>query len=95
MEFAIATITHRESDGGLDTARSNCHEKVRELQGQISGFVSNLVIIHGRERPGAFRGHEHFGYMDGISQPALRWVPDRLMLSISAYNMYVQWFNRF
>ncbi|CUA72928.1 Dye-decolorizing peroxidase msp1 [Rhizoctonia solani] len=57
-------------------SRSNCHEKVRELQGQISGFVSNLAIIHGRERPGAFRGHEHFGYMDGISQPALRGLTD-------------------
>ncbi|KAG8775972.1 hypothetical protein FRC12_001166 [Ceratobasidium sp. 428] len=57
-------------------SRSHCHEKVRELQGQISGFVSNLAIIHGRERPGAFRGHEHFGYMDGISQPALRGLTD-------------------
>lgn len=93
MRPTIVNLARRRSDGDLDTARSNCHEKVRELQGQISGFVSNLAIIHGRERPGAFRGHEHFGYMDGISQPALRWVPSRLMLSMFADDMYGQRIN--
>ncbi|KAH7332678.1 hypothetical protein B0J17DRAFT_603542 [Rhizoctonia solani] len=39
-------------------------------------FGSSIVIVsgvvQGRARPDKFKGHEHFGYMDGISQPAPR-----------------------
>lgn len=30
--------------------------------------------VHGRAREGAERGHEHFGFKDGVSQPGLRGV---------------------
>lgn len=35
----------------------------------------NVTILHGRARPNQFKGHEHFGYLDGISQPAIRYCP--------------------
>ena len=33
----------------------------------------NVTVLRGRTRPGNFKGHEHFGYQDGISQPAMRY----------------------
>jgi hypothetical protein len=41
-------------------------------------FVRSIkpqTVLHGQTRPGAFKGHEHFGYLDGISQPAIRYRP--------------------
>jgi len=38
-------------------------------------FGSSVKIIYselGNTRPGAERGHEHFGFLDGISQPGIR-----------------------
>lgn len=34
--------------------------------------VRSNATINGQARPGDWAGHEHFGYQDGISQPALR-----------------------
>jgi Dyp-type peroxidase family len=38
-------------------------------------FGSDVTFVHelqGQARPGAEAGHEHFGFMDGISQPAVK-----------------------
>jgi Dyp-type peroxidase family len=43
-------------------------------------FESALKIVYeemGTVRPGAQRGHEHFGFLDGISQPGIRGVTRR------------------
>ncbi|KAK2462146.1 hypothetical protein APHAL10511_005844 [Amanita phalloides] len=42
-------------------------------------FGSSITVaggkpVEGRARPGNMKGHEHFGYMDGVSQPAMRGV---------------------
>ncbi|KIK52446.1 hypothetical protein GYMLUDRAFT_208034 [Collybiopsis luxurians FD-317 M1] len=34
--------------------------------------IKVVIVLGGRARPGDNAGHEHFGYKDGISQPALR-----------------------
>ena len=39
--------------------------------GTSSAFVKELKTISGKVRPAPFKGHEHFGYNDGISQPAI------------------------
>lgn len=36
--------------------------------------VSGGAAVEGRTRPAPYKGHEHFGFMDGISQPAPRSV---------------------
>ncbi|KAF8319031.1 Dyp-type peroxidase [Clavulina sp. PMI_390] len=33
--------------------------------------ISNVVSVQGNVRPGAYAGHEHFGYLDGISNPGV------------------------
>jgi len=45
--------------------------KVREII-QSSGVSENPANAEdGNARPGEFRGHEHFGFKDGISQPSI------------------------
>lgn len=39
--------------------------------GTSSALVKELKTISGKVRPAPFKGHEHFGYNDGISQPAV------------------------
>ncbi|KDQ26239.1 DyP-type peroxidase [Pleurotus ostreatus PC15] len=54
---------------------SNDWAPVDALLARIIGFLgTSIVEVHrlkGAHRPGAFAGHEHFGYLDGISQPAI------------------------
>ncbi|KAL4068715.1 hypothetical protein V8B97DRAFT_1971347 [Scleroderma yunnanense] len=38
----------------------------------FSDTIDTLEVIEGKVRPGQMDGHEHFGFMDGISQPAMR-----------------------
>ena len=34
--------------------------------------IEVVTVLEGDERPKDQAGHEHFGFLDGISQPALR-----------------------
>ncbi|CAL1712074.1 unnamed protein product [Somion occarium] len=43
-----------------------------KLEQQFNAGVEKFSHLNGDRRTGDFKGHEHFGYMDGISQPALR-----------------------
>lgn len=42
------------------------------LLARLSGIVAVVYAEMGHVRPGSERGHEHFGFLDGISQPAVR-----------------------
>ncbi|KAF9739233.1 hypothetical protein PMIN03_005012 [Paraphaeosphaeria minitans] len=52
--------------------------KLDEVKATLSADETSSIVevatLAGDVRPGEFSGHEHFGYMDGISQPALRGV---------------------
>lgn len=50
---------------------STCKQGTAEITAKFSDSVV-ITKVEGKARPGAERGHEHFGYMDGVSQPALR-----------------------
>lgn len=53
--------------GGDDDAVAN---EVTVIHGLLDPVVTFGPIEQGAVRPGEFRGHEHFGFSDGISQPA-------------------------
>jgi Dyp-type peroxidase family len=55
--------------GGTKDAVDGEAEKVLNFLGNS---VQVLVTEHGQSRPGAERGHEHFGWLDGISQPGIK-----------------------
>ncbi|KAK0443354.1 Dyp peroxidase [Desarmillaria tabescens] len=38
----------------------------------LSDSIGELHRVQGSARPGSEEGHEHFGFMDGISQPAIK-----------------------
>jgi Dyp-type peroxidase family len=43
-----------------------------ELRKLLGSSIKVLYSEMGKTRPGAERGHEHFGFLDGISQPGIR-----------------------
>ena len=43
-----------------------------ELLGLLGGAIRVVYSEMGHVRPGAQRGHEHFGFLDGVSQPGIR-----------------------
>ncbi|KAF4580675.1 hypothetical protein EYR40_003074 [Pleurotus pulmonarius] len=63
-----------QTDGAFLIASSDW-AAIDGLLSQLRGWLgSSIVEVHslkGAHRPGAFAGHEHFGYLDGISQPAV------------------------
>ena len=50
------------------------------LRALLSGTILIVYAEMGHVRPGSQRGHEHFGFLDGISQPGVRGLtrPSRL-----------------
>ncbi|KAK2462141.1 hypothetical protein APHAL10511_005839 [Amanita phalloides] len=65
---------------GVITVAGHTADKCTEWSNQvIQLFGSSITVaggkpVEGRTRPGDMKGHEHFGFKDGISQPALRGV---------------------
>ncbi|OAX40231.1 Dyp-type peroxidase [Rhizopogon vinicolor AM-OR11-026] len=51
-----------------------CEDATNATLTHFQGAIEphNVVVLRGRTRPDQFKGHEHFGYQDGISQPAMR-----------------------
>ncbi|KAF2451251.1 Dyp-type peroxidase [Karstenula rhodostoma CBS 690.94] len=44
------------------------------LSAKGTSSIAEVATLAGDVRPGEFKGHEHFGFLDGISQPALKGV---------------------
>lgn len=51
--------------------KSTILERFLQVETIVAGTVKNLTVIDGAVRPGAEAGHEHFGFQDGLSQPAI------------------------
>ncbi|KAI0398478.1 Dyp-type peroxidase [Xylariaceae sp. FL0594] len=55
------------------------HQTIEKIErifkvGRADATVEEVVRLAGHTRPGAESGHEHFGFNDGLSQPALQGV---------------------
>lgn len=46
-------------------------QKLDSIKKVFQSSVKELKTISGKVRPAPFKGHEHFGFNDGISQPAI------------------------
>ncbi|CAI7608303.1 unnamed protein product [Penicillium bialowiezense] len=75
-------------DGSVDGVVLVCgtehevKEKVKELSQKYLGpsqGVRHLLTLDGKERPGDQKGHEHFGFLDGISQPLIKGLDDETL----------------
>ncbi|KIK63492.1 hypothetical protein GYMLUDRAFT_241962 [Collybiopsis luxurians FD-317 M1] len=49
----------------------NVNSLLAQIQTTLASSISEVYRIQGQARPGDQAGHEHFGYMDGISNPAI------------------------
>lgn len=58
----------------LITGRDQQHVSffLNQLLSFLSGSIKTVDSEIGTTRPGKHRGHEHFGFLDGISQPRIR-----------------------
>ncbi|KAF5353724.1 hypothetical protein D9758_008650 [Tetrapyrgos nigripes] len=50
----------------------NVDNELANLQNILGSSISEIHRVAGAARPGNQEGHEHFGFMDGISQPAVQ-----------------------
>ncbi|KAJ7037713.1 dye-decolorizing peroxidase precursor [Mycena alexandri] len=49
----------------------NIDAELANIQAILGTSITELYSLQGGARPGSEEGHEHFGFMDGISQPAV------------------------
>jgi deferrochelatase/peroxidase EfeB len=56
-----------------DTEES-IHTTETKLLAVLGSTIKTVLKVPGRTRPGAQKGHEHFGYLDGISSPAVKGI---------------------
>ncbi|KAJ5650355.1 uncharacterized protein N7484_004078 [Penicillium longicatenatum] len=68
-------------DGVVLVCGTKCEvqAKTKELAEKYfcpSHGVRHLLTLNGNERPGKQRGHEHFGFLDGVSQPLIIGLDD-------------------
>ncbi|KAK0451293.1 fungal peroxidase [Desarmillaria tabescens] len=49
----------------------NVNDTLSDLLSTLGDSIAELHRVQGEARPGSEEGHEHFGFMDGISQPAV------------------------
>ncbi|KAJ4475852.1 fungal peroxidase [Lentinula lateritia] len=49
----------------------NVNATLSQVQNILNGSITEAYSLQGQARPGDEQGHEHFGFMDGISNPAV------------------------
>ncbi|KIJ50725.1 hypothetical protein M422DRAFT_245377 [Sphaerobolus stellatus SS14] len=50
---------------------SNLNSFLGDINAVLQGSIQQIYTLNGAARPGDQQGHEHFGFLDGISQPAV------------------------
>ncbi|KAJ7259663.1 fungal peroxidase [Mycena rebaudengoi] len=68
-EFAGTTI-HGVLPFASDT-EDNISNAVSNLESTLGDTITKIYSLKGASRPGSEEGHEHFGFQDGISNPAI------------------------
>lgn len=53
-----------------DVCETGTQESLSHFQSSIEYI--NIKVLKGRTRPDKYKGYEHFGYKDGIAQPAIK-----------------------
>ncbi len=59
-----------------------CDKATADLKAKFATSIvtTDRMTLEGRIRPAPNKGHEHFGFKDGVSQPALRLVGIPLLI---------------
>ncbi|THH05549.1 dyp-type peroxidase [Phellinidium pouzarii] len=63
-----------ETDGVVLIAgdsRTSVVEGAHKVENIFGASIRKVLVVKGQVRPGPEKGHEHFGFLDGISSPAI------------------------
>jgi Dyp-type peroxidase family len=52
-------------------SRQTINDRVSKLEATLKGAIKTVNRVDGAVRRGAEKGHEHFGFQDGVSEPAV------------------------
>ncbi|KAJ7112816.1 fungal peroxidase [Mycena crocata] len=53
----------------------NINSELKTIKSCFGDSIAEIYTLEGAARPGAEEGHEHFGFMDGISNPTISGLP--------------------
>ena len=67
------TIVSTQTQIAADNEQS-LHETEEKVHSLLGSTIQHVLKVDGRVRPGVEKGHEHFGYLDGISSPAVKGI---------------------
>jgi deferrochelatase/peroxidase EfeB len=76
---------------------STISERLHQIEQILAGSFKVIILLEGVVRPGAEKGHEHFGFKDCLSQPRVAGfntpnageVPTRKLFSLRFQNIVV------
>jgi len=66
-------VTPGLSDIGFHPAPELLKQKTADVERSFGQSIKSITVISGKVRPDPHQNKEHFGFRDGISQPALRY----------------------
>ncbi len=55
---------------------SAVNDETHRVLNMLGSAISVVYEEMGKVRPGLERGHEHFGWLDGVSQPGIKGLTD-------------------
>ncbi|KAJ7085405.1 dye-decolorizing peroxidase precursor [Mycena belliarum] len=64
----------------------NINTELANIQSILGSSIKEIHRLQGAARPGSESGHEHFGFMDGISQPAVNGFTNPVLPGQTAVN---------
>jgi Dyp-type peroxidase family len=80
----LTTWLPQFADGNIDgiifitgASESSVDAEADTVVADLTDSIAVVYRENGKVRPGLFRGHEHFGYQDGVSQPGVRGLTER------------------
>ncbi|KAF7348499.1 DyP-type peroxidase [Mycena venus] len=72
IPFSGGQFNDASNLGDLTTNWNNIVATLASLKSKLGSSISEIYSLQGAARPGNQEGHEHFGYLDGISNPAVQ-----------------------
>lgn len=81
-------VEYKKEIHGVIMVAGDCHKtvegKLEEIKdifsvGEKDSTIQKVISVVGDVRPGAVSAHEHFGFLDGVSQPAVEGVDPNVL----------------
>lgn len=71
-EADLLVVLEADDRADLDAHADRLNQSIAALNHRHHGLITTIFVDEGENLPPPLSGHEHFGFLDGISQPGLR-----------------------